>query len=172
MLQTIDYTFREKIKSLEEDVKYLRRKCRKLEDRMTKLEDEKKGAKVDMSPVTTKDDKKTASKDKNVPQDDKMPTNVKSVEQVEETIAGVVGDQNRFKHLCLQLFMAEELVSMTRTGKRTIKCVGIVKPQLDQIRFSKLETLVMRHTSYDKNTFQNVLENLQKVLRRDQKETN
>ena len=89
---------------------------------------------VDSIPVK-KDEKIRA-----VVSSDQSPSVVVSSEQdLESSIAGVVGDHNKFKKLCSLIFSEEELVSGTRTGKRTIKCMDIVKPQLDQVKFQKLE---------------------------------
>lgn len=169
------YTFRQKLKTLEEEVKNLRKKYRKLDDRITILEGNKNNVSV------TNDDSKSVSIGKNVKMptppvkvEDKMPTPPADVEEelVAEKIAGVVGDQNILKSLCSTIFTEEELVTMTRTGKRTSKCMDNVKPQLDRVRFGKLEALVKRHTSYDKDTFVKKFENYQKVLRREKKKEN
>ncbi|KAH3879341.1 hypothetical protein DPMN_003243 [Dreissena polymorpha] len=92
-------------------------------------------------------------------------------EQDVETIVGkAIGDQNKFKNLCLYKFTQEELVSCTLTGKRTIKCMDNVKPQLGHTKFKELETLVLKYTSYDKQSFQKKIETLQKILRREKNE--
>ena len=89
---------------------------------------------------------------------------------IEDVVAKGVGVHNKFKNLCLHFFTTDELCSGTRTGKRTIKCMEDVKPQLNQTKFQQLENCVVsKFTLFDKETFIKKFENLQKVLRREQK---
>lgn len=92
-----------------------------------------------------------------------IPTkNSLSVTEISEEIKNLHGDRHIFKTFCFKTFTQEELMNRTRTGKRTIKCNNIVKPQLDTEKFGILEELVLQRTIFDKLTFHKKFENLQK----------
>jgi len=84
-------------------------------------------------------------------------TTEESVDLKEENIAkslkGIIGDQHVFRHLCLHIFTESDLMNCTRTGKRTIKCMGDVKPALNTYKFDLLERMVLSHTNLDKAAF-------------------
>ena len=160
---------------LEEDVKALRRRCRKLEDRVEKLEAAKEHA-------DTSSRKSDSGFQKKLPEtfpprsdktsgklyqegQKKMEQSLSSASEVEIDVSNVVGEQNIFKFLTLKIFSQDEIISCTRTGKRTAKSGDEVKPQLDPEKFYRLENLVLKHTSMDKCKFYKKFENLQKVLR-------
>ena len=90
-----------------------------------------------------------------------------SEEQLAKDVSCMTGDQNIFKYLCSKVFSREELISNTRTGKKTIKCMNDTKPPFNPVKFQFLEKMVITHTTLDKNSFYKKLENLQKVLRRE-----
>lgn len=163
----------------------LRRKVRKLEDRIAELEkstskshEDKETARIEetarMGEAASQQQSASlkgadvSGKEADVPE----TKNNQGETDPEAVVTKAIGDQNKFRNLCLFLFTHDELVSCTRTGKRTIKCMDNVKPQIDPIKFKRLETLVLKHTSYDKPTFHKKFENLQKVLRRERKELN
>jgi len=91
-------------------------------------------------------------------------------ENITKSLKGIIGDQHIFRHLCLHIFTESDLMNCTRTGKRTIKCMGDVKPALNTCKFDLLERMVLSHTNLDKATFIKKFENLQKILRRNSKE--
>ncbi|XP_052262612.1 uncharacterized protein LOC127866222 [Dreissena polymorpha] len=163
-----------KIKRLEEDVRSLRRKLGKLEDRVSEL-DKDKASNSTTEQVVEKADRTGQLAKKKEGQGSVSKKEADSIletkpcqaiceQDVEAIVGKAIGNQNKFKNLCLYKFTREELVSCTRTGKRTIKCMDNVKPQLDHTKFKELETLVLKYTLYDKQSFQKKLKTYRKFL--------
>lgn len=73
-----------------------------------------------------------------------------TIEELEQSIKNVNGDNNRLKYLCSKLFTDEELINRSRTGKKTAKSGENVKPALNAEKFELLQMMVCKHTSLQK----------------------
>ena len=82
-----------------------------------------------------------------------------------EKISNIADETAKVKAACFFLFTKEELISCSRTGKRSAKCLMDPRPALNQQKLSLLKKVMMdMGMTIDK--FNSKLENIQKVLRR------
>ena len=93
-------------------------------------------------------------------------TDSPSEPSLKDSMKNIHGEQNIFKFLCLHIFTENDLMSFSRTGKRSIKNMDNARPPLNGSKLALLESLVKEHTKFDHNMFVKKFENLQKVLRR------
>lgn len=162
-----------RLRKLEDEVKYLKRKIRKLEERDTHAMKNTLGKTVEAEKLDKEEgivveaeqlDKKT----------DKVNETEKTVEETENKKAKydelVVNqlrtDKEKFKYLVRNFFSEDELRSCSRTGKKSVKSNDSPRPPLNGNIFQELTAAVLKHTSFDFNTFVKKFENLQKILRR------
>jgi hypothetical protein len=97
-------------------------------------------------------------------------TTIPSVSELTDSIKSLSGERNILKFLCNKLFTQNEIINCSRTGKKNPSKSGdTVKPALNQEKFGILEQLILKHTTYDKNTFHKKFENQQKCAIRDKK---
>ena len=95
-------------------------------------------------------------------------TTIPSVSELTDSIKSLSGERNILKFLCNKLFTQNEIINCSRTGKKNPSKSGdTVKPALDQEKFGILEQLVLKHITYDRNTFHKKFENQQKCVIRD-----
>lgn len=95
---------------------------------------------------------------------DEDDVKLKTVEHLEDTDV-----QRVVTTLARAFFTEDELVGCSRTGKRTSKCSGDVRPPLDPVKIENLEKAVRKKTKISKELFVKKLENLQKTLRQKKK---
>ncbi|KAJ8307918.1 hypothetical protein KUTeg_014528, partial [Tegillarca granosa] len=155
-----DESTQKRLLRLEEETSRLRKKNKKLEERIIVLEkitnsearSEKNekiteiGAPKDAEKISenTKTKDKAAeisnSTVKETEQSVEKGTDI-TIEELEQSIKNVNGDNNRLKYLCSKLFTDEELINRSRTGKKTAKSGENVKPALNAEKFELLQMM-------------------------------
>lgn len=104
-------------------------------------------------PEKTEIKKTETTKSESTEEETNNPMNEITIDELDKSVKGVIGENNIFKHFCFKIFSLEELRNCTRTGKKTIKCHDVIKPALNTEKLDILQTSVIKHTSFDRATF-------------------
>lgn len=101
-------------------------------------------------PEKTEIKKTETTKTESTEEETNNPMNEITIDELDKSVKGVIGENNIFKHFCFKIFSLEELRNCTRTGKKTIKCHDVIKPALNTEKLDILQTSVI---SFDRATF-------------------